>query len=150
FIDDVRQAHLNYAERLSAFSYYYELASDGDFRFRWVRARWYWAAVAFEGLYLGGLVLFFFWPLLRDQGRLAWACRVGALLFLLMLPVYLGYASNAYSSDGPKGGIVYPWLIVHLRGNWFPALDRNILFYTPPLLESLSPLPGPMVSSSWR
>jgi len=150
FIDDVRQAHLDYAETRSAFSYYYALSSDGDFQYRWVRARWYWAAVAFEGLYLGGLVLFFFWPLLRNQGRLAWACRVGALPFLVMLPVYLGYASNTYSSDGPQGSIVYPWIIVHIQGNLFSSLDRNILFSTPPILESLSPLPGPMVSISWR
>src|SRR5262249_29883949 len=87
-----------------------------------LRTRWYWATLLFEWLFLSGLVLFAAWPWVRGQGWRGWAIRAGLLPMLFMLPVYLGYATTSYTSAGPSGGILYPWLLSATRGGSCNAL----------------------------
>jgi hypothetical protein len=130
--------------------YHYTQMAEFQFKERYQRSRWYWATVAFEGLSLCGLVLFALWPLLRGQGWLAWALHLGAVPFLLMLPLYLGYAVASYSSAGPSGGVLYPWVYMHLTGSLFGRADYLVIPYLPQVLEPLSPQGGSAMVLSWR
>src|SRR5262249_33700931 len=117
---------------------------------RWDRSGRYGAAVVFEAVYLGLLSLFLCWPLLRGQGRIAWAVHLGLTPFLFMLPAYLGYAIMSFSSAGPSGGIAYPWLLLHVPGSWLASADRQLFLAFPKVLEPLSPPLGPPMALSWR
>jgi hypothetical protein len=130
--------------------YNYRQMSEFQCNQRYQRSRWYWATVAFEGFYLCGLVLFALWPLLRNQGRLAWALHLGALPFLVMLPLYLGYAVASYSSAGPSGGVLYPRIYMHLTGSLFGRADYLVIPYLPQILEPLSQPGGSAMVLSWR
>jgi len=115
-----------------------------------LRTRWYWATLLFEWLYLSGLVLFAAWPWVRGQGWRGWAIRAGLLPLLFMLPVYLGYAATSFTSAGPSGGVLYPWLLRLVQGYRCNDLDRLILSHMPPVLEPLSPSIGPALVLSGR
>jgi hypothetical protein len=130
--------------------YAFDRELEQDVYQRWERSRWYWATVAFEVVYLCGLVLFAFWPLLRGKGTLAWALHLGALPILFLLPVYLGYATSSFSSAGPGGGVVYPRLVTAFRGSLYGKLEYQVLRYVPPVLEPLSHPRGPPMVLSWR
>ena len=72
-----------------------------------------------------------------------------------MMPAYLGYAWLSFSSRGPCGGTLYPWLIFGLRHSAeCNDFDRQILVHTPKILEPLSaeipiPLMGNMNDIIW-
>jgi len=67
---------------------------------------------------------------------------------LFMLPVYLGYAAYSFTSAGPTGGVLYPWLLMNVSGGSCNEFDREILAYTPRILEPLSaPIGMPMALS---
>jgi hypothetical protein len=65
---------------------------------------------------------------------------------LLFLPYYLGYATWTFTSAGPSGGVLYPWVILCFGGLrlWTP-LDSWILEATPKVLEPLSQRLGSML-----
>ena len=122
----------------------------------WAQGKWYWFNVVFEWLYLSGLVLFAVWPVRGNkEGWKGFAIHLGALPMLFMLPAYLGYATLSFSSRGPCGGVLYPWLIFGLRQTGScNDLDRNMLAHVPQLLEPLSaeipiPLMGNMSDIIW-
>ncbi len=117
---------------------------------RWVRNKWYWANIAFEWLFLSGLVLFAAWPLLRAKGWITWAIHLALLPLLFMLPVYLGYATFSFTSAGPTGGVLYPWLLRISHGGSCNDFDREILAFTPRILEPLSAPIGSPLSLSGR
>jgi hypothetical protein len=115
---------------------------------RWARNKWYWANIVFEWLFLSGLVLFAAWPMLRRKGWRCWAIHLGMLPMLFLLPVYLGYATFSFTSAGPTGGVLYPWLLMNISGGSCNSFDRQILAYTPKILEPLSaPIGSPLVLS---
>jgi hypothetical protein len=121
-------------------------ASDDEFTERWGRAaRYHWNGW-FEFLFFGCLILFAAWPWLRRSGPFGWAIHLGLLPMLFCLPYWLGYAQLTFTSLGPSGGILYPWLLGGLRDLPWTSLDRAIVQDLPQPLEPLSQTPGPMLS----
>ena len=112
-------------------------------RYRWQRAKRYWLTALFEFGYLAGLILFIAIPWLRKGGRLAWSIHLGLVPLLLLLPWYLGYVPWVFTSAFPNGGILYPWLVIHLRGFPWTGVDSFILQHSPKILEPLSQSSGP-------
>ncbi len=127
----------------------YAVSEEDAFAERWVRIRHYWMNLVFEGTFFGGLTLFALWPWLRRGGSWSWGFHLGFLPVLLMLPYYCGYAPWTFTSAGPTGGVLYPWVIVWLRGIpiWTLA-DEWALEHLPRFLEPLSQPPGPMLAVS--
>ena len=110
---------------------------------RWHRAKWYWANLFFEWVFLSGLVLLLLWPVLNRVGAARWAAHYAAAPILFMLPVYLGYATFTFTSAGPSGGVLYPFLISRIHGGTFTRFDEQILPFVPQILEPLSTPIGP-------
>jgi len=117
---------------------------------RWERNKWYWANISFEWLFLSGLVLFAMWPLLWRKSSLRWAVHLGLIPMLFMLPTYLGYARYTFSSTGPTGGVLYPWLLMNSAGGSCNDFDRWMLTHIPQILEPMSAPIGMPMALSWR
>jgi hypothetical protein len=126
----------------------YAVAQEQQFWQRWQRAKWYWANFVFEWVFLTGLALWTVWPGIRRRGPWIWAAHASTLPFLFWLPVFLGYASWSFTSAGPSGGIVYPFLLIFTRGGYCDSLDQWLLAHTPQILEPLSTPNGDFVSIS--
>jgi hypothetical protein len=157
--DAERFLSLIHAERLRALRngdrslYDYAISEDQAFAERWVRARRYWANIVFECMYFVALTVFTLWPWLRSTRSVwSWSLHLGSLPVQLMLPYYCGYASWTFTSAGPSGGVLYPWVIVLFRG--FPlwtSADQWVLEKFPKVLEPLSqPLGSMLVISGGR
>jgi hypothetical protein len=126
----------------------YIVTREQEFWHRWQRAKWYWANICFEWVFLTGLVLFALWPTVRQQGWPKQALHLAALPLIFFLPFYLGYATFSLTSAGPTGGIVYPFLLRLTGGGRSNSVDRSILEYLPRILEPLStPIGSPMALS---
>jgi len=127
----------------------YIAGEERNFTERWRRVQRWWLNVLFEFVYLVGLSLFTAWPWLRRKGAVAWACHTAFAPLLLFLPYYLGYAEYTFTSAGPSGGALYPWLIVWFRPlSWWTSLDTALYGIVPRLLDPLSQPTGPMLSLS--
>lgn len=129
--------------------YQYHISQEKAFSERWVRAQLFWRNIFFEIIFFGCLTLFAFWPWLQNRGWRKTSLHLGLLPFLLFLPYYFGYASWTFTSVGPSGGALYPWVIVWFRG--FPIwthLDQWLLNTLPNVFESFSQPLGPMLSIS--
>ena len=111
---------------------------EREFHERWRQVKWYWANIVFEWAFLTGLALFAVWPGLRGGSILRWAVHAASLPILFLLPVYLGYATLTFTSVGPSGGILYPWLVMFVRGGRLMFFDRWLLEHIPQVLEPLS------------
>jgi len=112
---------------------------------RWQRADWYWASIVFEWMFLSGLALFAMWPGIRNRSVVRWAIHIAFLPFLFLTPAYLGYATFSFTSAGPSGGILYPYLLMFLRNGSMTEFDGKVLRYIPRILEPLSaPIGSPM------
>jgi hypothetical protein len=110
----------------------------------------YWANQLFEWVFLSALALLVLWPVLRSCGRLARALHWGLAPPLFFLPLYLGYATFTFTSRGPSGGVLYPWLVLLFRNRDWPFFpwDRYLLAHLPPVLAPLSvPIGSPIVLS---
>lgn len=116
----------------------YHYQKETQIEERHIRSRWYWSAIAFEWLFLSGLVLFAAWPALKGLGWKRWAIHLGLSPLLFMLPAFLGYATYSFTSAGPTGGIVYPFLLEALPRSSCNEVDLVILRHLPPLLEPMS------------
>jgi hypothetical protein len=55
-----------------------------------------------------------------------------------MFPVYLGYAKYTFTTVGPSGGVLYPWLLLGVTGGTVTDFDLGILMRLPKVLEPLS------------
>ncbi len=128
----------------------YRVASEQQFWQRWQRANWYWANMVFEWMFLTGITIFGLWPAIRCLSPWRWAVHVACLPLLFLLPVYLGYAIFSFTSAGPSGGILYPYLLPFCRlpfsrSRSMTAVDRWVLERIPQILEPLStPIGSPM------
>lgn len=126
----------------------YIVASEQQFWQRWERANWYWANIVFEWLFLSGLILFAFWPTVRDKGIWAQTIHIAVVPLMFFSPTYLGYATYSFTSAGPSGGVLYPFLLRILGIGQCNRLDLWILERTPRLLEPLSiPIGSPLALS---
>ncbi len=123
------------------------LASEQEFSERWRCVKRYWLNILFEFAYLTGLLLFVAWPWLRGKGIWRWALHVGLFPLLLFMPYFLGYALATFTSAGPSGGALYPWLLVWFWPlNFWTELDTAIYQATPLVLLPVSQPLGPMLS----
>lgn len=147
-VNDAKWAH--YIE------YYPEYAVSSrqhrwEFEERWAKTRWYWANLLGEWLCLSGLILWVFWPLIRSACPLSWAIHLGSSPLLFALPVYLGYATYTFTSHGPSGGVLYPWMAsIVLSGGACHSLDNWLIAHTPQLLEPLSQSIGGAIALTGR
>ena len=93
-------------------------------------------------------MLFLFWPGIRNKSIIAWSIHICLIPMLLLLPYYLGYCSWTFTSYGPGGGAVYPYLVSYFY--WIPWLDIDtfIIRNTPQFLYHLSGPHGPIISLS--
>jgi hypothetical protein len=123
------------------------LEDEPAFAERWKRVRHYHWNVVAEFLFLTGLIVFGFWPWLRNAGPWAWAWHWGLLPMLFLSPLFLGYCQLTFSSAGSSGGALYPWLLLLLPTCW-TSLDPSILRLLPQPLAQFSQSPGPMLSWS--
>src|SRR5205823_5088202 len=60
-----------------------------------------------------------------------------------------GSTQLTFTSAGPSGGVLYPWLLREFRGLPWTAWDSALVRNLPQLLEPLSQTPGPMMSLSF-
>ncbi|MEZ6062038.1 MAG: hypothetical protein R3C19_16985 [Planctomycetaceae bacterium] len=128
----------------------YRIVAEQQFWQRWRRARWYWASIVFEWLLLTGLALFAVWPAVCGGSPIRWASHITLLPVFFLLPVYLGYATYSFTSVGPSGGILYPYLLTFCRGGSVTQIDRWLLDRIPQVLEPIStPVGSPMVLSGF-
>jgi hypothetical protein len=118
--------------------YAYHKVEDYFFERRLQQAKWYWANLVFEFLFLSGLVWIALWPALRGKEPWRWALHLGLVPLLFMLPAYLGYATYTFTSRGPSGGVLYPWLLIFFRHGSMTQIDQRILERLPQILEPLS------------
>jgi hypothetical protein len=150
FLALARESNLSRFQRESAKIYKHAVAADEEFDVRWRRINRYWLTVLFEFLYFGGLIVFAFWPWLRSPGRWRWALHLGLLPVLLFLPYFMGYATMTFTSAGPSGGALYPWIIIWFGGlnhSW-TSLDEPVLKHMPTLLAPIAQSSGPWLSLS--
>jgi len=101
-----------------------------------------------EWAYLSALFLFAAWPWMRNQGLASWTIHAAFLPLLLLLPYYLGHCGWAFTSAGPIGGVVYPYILPPLRDLPWTALDKSIVEQVPQVLAPFSGPIGPMLSMS--
>jgi hypothetical protein len=87
---------------------------------------------------------------MRDKAWWSWAIHLGLLPILFMVPFYLGYAAFTFSSYGPSGGVLYPWLLIALPRGECNKLDSQILEHTPQILEPLAAPVGTRNALSWK
>ena len=116
------------------------------------KTRYYWASFVFEFVWLAGLLWLALWPVIfrRPVWRLALHCSFIPLL--LIMPVYLGYARITFTTHGPGGGVLYPW-VVPWATMWFNGVnnfDRAVMSALPQILEPLSQDTGPFMAISGR
>jgi len=122
---------------------------------RWGRMKTYWAAIAFEWLFFIGLAAIALRPWARSLGPLGWGTHFALLPPLFMLPTYLGYSTFSFTSAGPSGGVLYPWLhsygtirLHRVIGARMSEADHWVLDHLPQLLEPISaPIGSPMALS---
>jgi len=153
FLDLIHAERVEQRRRREVPMYRFVLEEDRAFDARWEHIRRYPLNVAFEFVFLNALVVFAFWPWLRNLKAWRWVAHLASLPILLLLPCFLGYASWSFTSKGPCGGILYPWLIVWFRPFYVDtglsrAIDRIVWIYVPKPLEWLSQPTGPWMSLS--
>jgi hypothetical protein len=144
----IREARLARLHQEDINLFQHEHARDASFNERWRRIQQYSLNIIFEFLYLFFLIVFAAWPWLRNGGLVRWALHFTLLPFLFFLPFWLGYAPFTFTSAGPTGGVIYPWLVVQFRGGTWTSADTFIVRLLPRVLEPLSQTPGPMLSLS--
>lgn len=145
-MSDLRQARVARLAKQSPSSIEAMGVYDYLFERRLQQAKWYWANHVFEFIWLVGLIWLALWPLIRSSPPWRWSVHLAPLPLLLMLPVYLGYAIFTFTSAGPSGGVLYPWIVaVAGSGGTFTTLDQQIVERLPQVLEPLSqPIGSPM------
>jgi len=124
----------------------YLLESERLFDERWRRAQVYWLTLAFESVWLGGLVAFAAIPWICCSNRFRWAIHLGLTPTLLFLPHFLGYVPYTFTSAFPGGGVFYPDVLIWFRGLPWTSLDTWLLQSAPQLFEPLTQRPGPMIA----
>jgi len=89
---------------------------SAEFELRWKRIRRYWLNILFEAGFLNGWLFLVAFPFLRrsspDWSR---AISAGLAFPMLFVPYFLGYCPWTFTSAGPSGGAVYPWMIWGFR-----------------------------------
>ena len=101
------------------------------------KLNWYWATICFEFLFLGGLIWWLLWPVMRGSGLTRYLVHWGLAPTLFLLPNWLGYAvrvPNVYQS----GGILYTLMMMLGGSSLNTTWDAMFLSHLPPIFEPLS------------
>ncbi len=132
--------------------YGHELWSEQWFEKRWECWERYRLNGVLEFAFLVGLMFFAVGPWTRLVGTWALPVRCGLLPFLFLLPFCLGYATWTFTSRGPSGGILYPWLIAPFNQlhDWFIKEEWVLIECFPRWLLSVSQPHGAFLSISGR
>jgi len=117
---------------------------------------WYWATFCFEFLFLGALIWWIAWPVIKGSGVLRYVMHWGLAPALFFLPSWLGYAVPRLHVL-ETGGILYSRLLwFSLRPAHNAAWEAAFLRCLPPILEPLSQQtpfapwePGSWASIGW-
>ena len=127
FLEKLREARLARLQRENPQVYQSVLPQEDEFNDRWRRiGRFHWN-LWFEFAFLTALILFAAWPWLRNAGRGRWAAHVALLPALFCLPYWLGYASLTFTSAYDSEVVLYPRLLISIRGLPWSELDTAIL-----------------------
>jgi hypothetical protein len=148
FLSKVQQARLKRIEKNNP-RLYDEIRTEDYFGLRWERARRYYWNIIFEFAFFTSLIVWAAWPWLRQSGRFRWALHITLLPILFVLPFWLGYAQFSFTSVGPVGGVIYPYLVMICRGLPWTSIDTVIVRNLPPILEPLSQESGRILSLTY-
>jgi hypothetical protein len=143
-LEKLRDAKFDYMRPVHPEGVEYLQWEQSDFAERWQRARRYPLNWIVEFLFFTGLILWSAWPWLRRSGPLAWGIHFGLSPVLFFLPYVLGYARLTFTSTGPSGGVLYPWLLLGFSDVPWTRLDTSIMGHIPQILEPLNQSAGPM------
>jgi hypothetical protein len=126
------------------------LIEEEFFEVRWRRFTRYWLNAVFEFCFLFGLTFFAVGPWTRFTNASTLALRCALVPFLFFLPYFLGYATWTFTSRGPSGGILYPWLLAPFRNlhGWCGDEEWVLLEIFPSWLVALSQPNGSFLSIS--
>lgn len=144
-VRSLREKRDQYWARRDASVFAFRIESRYELWNRWHSSKWYWATVVFDWAFLSGWVLFLLWPGIFGLKSWRWCLHLGLALPLFVLPVYLGYASYTFTSAGPTGGVLYPYLLLLLRGGSMSGPDLWLYEHIPPILDAIStPIGSPL------
>jgi hypothetical protein len=135
---DIEKADLERWKRTNPDVYSYRLSLRQHFNDRLARTKWFWATFTFEWLFFSCLAGYVVWPVFRGWDWRRWLLHLSFVPFLLMLPAYFSYAALSFTSAGPTGGILYPWLGLVFRGGGWTRVDQWLVGHLPPVLEPLT------------
>jgi hypothetical protein len=106
------------------------------------RARHYWATIAFDAIFLSGLVTFFWLPLLWTRARRWLPVIWGSLPVVFLVPYFLGYCRMAIRWPDAHfwGGPLYSLLLQIYRplGELARPWDLSLWRWLPQVLEPLN------------
>lgn len=124
----------------------FSLWIDDEFDKRWDRVGHFWFNIVFEWAHLSGLALFALWPLIKGWRPWVFGAYVACLPLLVMLPAYLGYATQSLlAGNHPRTAVVYPLPLNIVDGVGGDIVSMNrvdvwLLKRTPQLLEGTAGL----------
>jgi hypothetical protein len=121
---------------------------DFDIGVAWQRMEQFPLVQVMEWGYLSFVILFAAWPWLRNSSRWRWAIHAALIPPLLMFPYFLGYCAWNYTSAGPGGGVVYPYILNEFRPLPWISFDSTLIKFFPQILARLTGPLGPMMTIS--
>jgi len=131
--------------------YRFELQALVDYLFdiRVAKANRYVTNFIFEFFWLSFIAWLAFAPLIRDLSKSRTVITWAALPIVLYLPFHPGYGTQSFTSIGPSGGVLYPYIIRVLGSGLLFDFDRAVWSYLPPILAAISQdTTGPQISWS--
>jgi hypothetical protein len=135
-LDRIRRDHP------SAFPFWSSLATEA--RARIDKAHRYGLTAAFEIFWLCALASLLAYPFVREYSFTRLLICWSAVPLLFHLPYFLAFASQSIPGLGPRGGILYPWLIWFSGGTVQHPWEMAFRNACPPLLQAISQDSGPL------
>jgi hypothetical protein len=126
----------------SALPYWASLATES--RARIDKAHRYGLTAAFEIFWLCALASLLAYPFVREYSFTRLLICWSAVPLLFHLPYFLAFASQSIPGLGPRGGILYPWLIWFSGGTVQHPWEMAFRNACPPLLQAISQDSGPL------
>jgi hypothetical protein len=144
----LREAQLEWWASKSVESRLLLTTADFELGIAYQRLRLFPLVEFLEWAYLSALVVFAAWPWLKKRPLSQWVVHAALLPLLLLLPYYLGYCAWNFTSAGPGGGVVYPFILDAFPSLPWTPLDQFLVGHVPQPLAPLTGPLGPMMSLS--
>jgi hypothetical protein len=146
FLEQMRSAWLSHLRSRKEGLVEYFLNNEAMFHELWERSARYWVNFVVEWLYLSGCAIVCIRGC-RTSGKTGRILTAALFPILIFLPYLCGYAQYTMQMWMPRGGIVYPWIILaigHLPMIWriHSPLDALISHHLPEICEPLSQTVG--------